>query len=259
MAKRKTKIEKVTEVIENENDKMLTKEEVNSSLTPSVKSQVNLNINKEDIYDIIVSDKEDEIQSKLDILNKELENLRLDKSVIKDKIENIAIDKIKSIIPIQSNVDITISVYTSTINSKVLNIIPIKDLSDLDKIKDIKKTLKLKSRETSLSKHKFYFNNTCKFQIYTKVKVDLGFEEVETYNNYYLHFNELSDKDKKYIEKEVNKLISEYEEVNNKIIDLQKEINDLEIEYYLVSDKSNKAKFIKNIISQNPELSKLLA
>jgi hypothetical protein len=210
-------------------------EKQTKSIALETQAKVDFNLTKDDIYLVLQEEKIQDINIKINDLKKQIEDIENTQENIKKDI----INKIKKLnkIPIDFNHD-----YFFNTAGKYVQLY---DMEYLSQLKNFRKSIN--------SKKTIKFSNTINIKnslvnIYQQHEDSEGF--IINKSKYIIL------KSNKIIEDLIKKYNSFTEEVLEK---LYIEINELEYEILTItSDNSYKAKFIKQIIKDSPEIMKLL-
>ena len=230
----------------------------------NVSSQANFNFSKDDILLIATEAKESELLPKIGSLTEAIQEcLEQEKELVKalqhDILEILAQNIDTKIFKLSN--DITVNNHYYGNNNNLLYTYTHYNIEKASEVKNVKVSLlrnKIKKGLAALEYNSTNFN----FTIYYEVEV-LGKKEQMSLK---ISFNpdeedsRLSPKDSKKVVRLIKDMISTLNKVRLKSFKLEEELNLVEKELILLdSDKTIKANLYKKILSQNPELQKLIS
>ena len=209
-------------------------EKQTKNLSVQSQAKVDFNLTKDDIYLVLQEEKIEDITIRINDLKKQIEETQNNQEKIKEDITN----KIKKL----NKIPLDFICESFFYNTRIYE-----DLYDIDYLSELKNFRK----SVNSKKHTVIGSNieiSSKLIEFSQEYEDSEGFEIKKSKSIILKSNKI-----------ITDLIEKYNNLNNVLKKLYIEINQLEYEILIVtSDNSYKAKFIKQIIKDSPEIMKLL-
>lgn len=263
MAKKKN-ISTVENINSEDNKNLPSTEKINSQNNIEIKSQLNVNLTKEDLFLIKCAEQEEVFEKEISLLDDLILNLgnkiKEEKESTCKKIEKILLDFITKTYNTNEFFTVTPQVDYGIVYGNPHRHISIYDIECINNLKN-----PLRAKKTNYFPIELYQIEKCEIsnlKISLNYKIEHEVEKINLSSTKTEYIKNLQSFPKKDISTIVKLMRESFERVNTlyeQYADLKVQKNELEFQLITMdSNKKLKSAFIKNIIKDNPEITKFL-
>lgn len=255
-------------MLKEKNNPKDSKEVVKSTNTSNpieVKSQLNVNLTKEDLFVIKCSEQEEIFEKEISLLEDLISNIEnkieLEEKAVISFTEKILSDFISKTYDTNHIFKVSAHVYSSPKTGHGTISTPIYDIDYINTLKNPQRARK--TSYFSIKKSNFEYLDISKLSINLNFTIEHEVENVTLYGYRILPLSSISSfpkKDASSIVRVFKAFFEKFNALNEQLKELKIQKNELEFQLITMdSNKKLKSAFIKNIIKDNPEITKFLS